>query len=122
MCPFHYITLFSVHQIWEGGTREKGKKGGKKSGKARREKKLLKDCMLNLLDLPVSGTREFNKLSRMGLKPEDIDNRALLTAALFLKGASGDVAAFKEIKELIGEQQTEENGKLSELIEGLKDG
>ena len=20
MCPFHYITLFSVHQIWEGGT------------------------------------------------------------------------------------------------------
>ena len=19
MCPFHYITLFSVHQIWEGG-------------------------------------------------------------------------------------------------------
>ena len=22
MCPFHYITLFSVHQIWEGGTGE----------------------------------------------------------------------------------------------------
>ncbi len=21
MCPFHYITLFSVHQIWEGGTK-----------------------------------------------------------------------------------------------------
>ena len=20
MCPFHYITLFSVHQIWEDGT------------------------------------------------------------------------------------------------------
>ena len=19
MCPFHYITLFSVHQFWEGG-------------------------------------------------------------------------------------------------------
>ena len=19
MCPFHFITLFSVHQIWEGG-------------------------------------------------------------------------------------------------------
>ena len=23
MCPFHYITLFSVHQIWEGGTSDK---------------------------------------------------------------------------------------------------
>ena len=22
MCPFHYITLFSVHQIWEGGSKE----------------------------------------------------------------------------------------------------
>ena len=21
MCPFHYITLFSVHQIWEDGKR-----------------------------------------------------------------------------------------------------
>ena len=24
MCPFHYITLFSVHQIWEGGTCDNG--------------------------------------------------------------------------------------------------
>ena len=22
MCPFHYITLFSVHQIWEDGSEE----------------------------------------------------------------------------------------------------
>lgn len=102
--------------------REKGKKGGRKSGKVRREKRLLKDCMLELLDLPVAEVEEQKKLASMGLDAEKIDNRALLTSALFLKGASGDVAAFKEIKELIGEQKTETNGIIEELIEDLKDG
>lgn len=102
--------------------REKGKKGGRKSGKVRREKRLLKDCMLELLDLPVAEVEEQKKLASMGLDAEKIDNRALLTFALFLKGASGDVAAFKEIKELIGEQKTETNGIIEELIEDLKDG
>lgn len=27
MCPFHYITLFSVHQFWEGGNIEIDEKG-----------------------------------------------------------------------------------------------
>lgn len=102
--------------------REKGKKGGRKSGKVRREKRLLKDCMLELLDLPVAEVEEQKKLASMGLDAEKIDNRALLTSALFLKGVSGDVAAFKEIKELIGEQKTETNGIIEELIEDLKDG
>lgn len=102
--------------------REKGKKGGRKSGKVRREKRLLKDCMLELLDLPVAEVEEQKKLASMGLDAEKIDNRALLTSALFLKGASGNVAAFKEIKELIGEQKTETNGIIEELIEDLKDG
>lgn len=102
--------------------REKGKKGGRKSGKVRREKRLLKDCMLELLDLPVAEVEEQKRLASMGLDEKKIDNRALLTSALFLKGASGDVAAFKEIKELIGEQKTETNGIIEELIEDLKDG
>lgn len=102
--------------------REKGKKGGRKSGKVRREKRLLKDCMLELLDLPVAEVEEQKRLASMGLDEKKIDNRALLTSALFLKGASGNVAAFKEIKELIGEQKTETNGIIEELIEDLKDG
>lgn len=114
--------LVPIKSLSKEEAKKRGSNGGKKSAESRRKKKLLKDCMLDLLDLPVSGVKEYNKLARMGLDAENIDNRALLTAALFLKGASGDVAAFKEIKELIGEQKTEANGMIEELIEGLKDG
>ena len=45
----------------------------------------------------------------------------LLTAALFQRAKSGDVAAYKEIRDLIGEGTPNENGDLTELIAGLKD-
>lgn len=101
--------------------RERGKKGGQKSGEVRREKRLLRDCMTELLDLPVNDTKRRNKLSRMGIDPERIDNRALLTVSLFMRAVEfGDVAAFKEIRDLIGENVSEaNNSKLDELIEGF---
>lgn len=102
--------------------RENARKAGKRSGEVRRQKKLLKDCMLDLLALPVSNTKEWNKLSRMGIDATDIDNRALLTAALFRKAVeTGDVAAFKEIKSLIGEETGNADGSLYALIGGLRD-
>jgi len=59
-------------------------------------------------------------LSQMGIDPENIDNRSLLTVGLFMKAASGDVAAFKEIRNLIGEDKaTDNNGVWEELIEGF---
>ena len=85
--------------------RERGSKGGKKSAEARRNKKLLKECMINLLDMQVSDTKKFNSRVNMGLDVEDIDNRALLTVALFKKALTGDVAAFKEIRNLINEDE-----------------
>lgn len=100
--------------------RERGSKGGKKSAEARRNKKLLKECMINLLDMQVSDTKKFNSLVNMGLDVEDIDNRALLTVALFKKALTGDVAAFKEIRNLIGEDNPNDgDGKLKELIDGV---
>lgn len=100
--------------------RERGSKGGKKSAEARRNKKLLKECMINLLDMQVSDTKKFNSLVNMGLDVEDIDNRALLTVALFKKALTGDVAAFKEIRNLIGEDNPNDgDGKLRELIDGV---
>ena len=104
--------------------RENAKKAGVASGKARRKKKLLKDCMLDLLNLPVAKSKDFNRLAKMGLNIEDMDNRALLTAALFSKAVEfGDVAAFKEIRDLIGEsgQQSDENlKKLDEVLDKIE--
>ena len=103
----------------ESEAREKGKNGGIKSGESRRKKKLLKDCMIDLLELPVANTKQWNKLSKMGIDPEEIDNRTLLTVSLFMKAVeTGDVSAFKEIRNLIGEEKNvRKPGKLKELLE-----
>lgn len=100
--------------------RELGAKGGKASAESKRKKKLLKECMLELLDLPPSKVKDWNALSKMGIDPENIDNRALLTAALFNKAVYGDVSAFKEIRNLIGEDNTSTEDTLKKLDEVLE--
>lgn len=73
-----------------------------------------------LLNLEVTGTKDFNRLTAMGVPVEEIDNAMLLTAALFQRAVKGDVAAYREIRDLIGEGTANENGDLLDLIEGLK--
>lgn len=99
-----------------------GRKGGVASGQAKRRRKLLKDSMNALLELPVSSTKEYNALIKMGIDIEDIDNSQLIVLALFNKAKSGDVAAIKELRNLIGEDSAEDKsaGQLERLIEGLK--
>lgn len=106
----------------ENEARENGRKGGIASGESRRRRKLLKDSMNALLELPVSSTKEYNALIKMGIDIEDIDNSQLIVLALFNRAKSGDVAAIKELRNLIGEDNTEDKsaGQLERLIEGLK--
>ena len=75
-----------------------------------------------LLELPVSSTKEYNALIKMGIDIEDIDNSQLIVLALFNRAKSGDVAAIKELRNLIGEDSAEDKsaGQLERLIEGLK--
>ena len=102
--------------------RENGRKGGIASGESRRRRKLLKDSMNALLELPVSSTKEYNALIKIGIDIEDIDNSQLIVLALFNRAKSGDVAAIKELRNLIGEDSAEDKsaGQLERLIEGLK--
>ena len=67
--------------------RERGKKGGKKSGEARRERKALKEQLLLLL--------------------ETGNARQELCTALLDKALSGDVRAFEVIRDTIGEKPVE---------------
>lgn len=101
--------------------RKRGQAGGKASGEARRRRKTLRENMELLLGMPVSIPGDYNVLAELGVDHKDTDNSMLLTAALFKKAAAGDVAAYKEIRDLIGEGGETENGDLLDLIEGLKD-
>lgn len=101
--------------------RERGKKGGLASGKARAEKKRLKEAVESVLSASYK-----NK------DGENLSGYELTAIALFDKARSGDVSAFNSIRDLIGEKPTDklettikstENQKLaSEYLEALKHG
>lgn len=96
--------------------------GGKASGEARRKRKSLKESMNALLELPISSTKLYNKVAKMGIPIEDIDNSQLIVLALFNEAASGDVQAIKELRKLIGEDETEnDTGMWETLVKGMQD-
>ncbi|MBO5060249.1 MAG: hypothetical protein J6C82_04980 [Clostridia bacterium] len=94
--------------------KKRGSKGGKKSVESRRKKKQLKECMITLLDLDIKDPDLITTFKSMGI--EDKSNKMLVTLGLFNAAASGDVKAFKEIKELIGENIEDDMSKLDEVL------
>lgn len=103
--------------------RENGKKGGKASGEARRAKKTMREQAELLLSLPVSDLKKYNKLARMGIPLENIDNKMLIVAALLAAASDGDVPAAKELRNIIGEDRetgdSDELRKAKELLGGV---
>ena len=75
--------------------RSRGRNGGIASGKARREKRTLRQCLEILLGLPAPAGHEGD------------DTREAVSAALIKKALAGDVAAFSAIRDTIGEKPTD---------------
>ena len=78
--------------------------GGRASGASRRRKKSLREAADLYLSLQVSNKQTWNKLSRDGVDPEDIDNQMAIVAGLSLKAMKGDAKAAKLLFDLLGEQ------------------
>ena len=78
--------------------------GGRASGVSRRRKRSLREAADLYLSLPVSNTREWNKISIDGVDPEDIDNQMAMIVGLTKKAIKGDAKAAKIIVDLLGEQ------------------
>ncbi len=89
----------------------------------KQKQRKFKDCMIDVLSLPISREEDIERLSQMGMQEENMDNRTLLAAAMFEKAVeSGNVTAFKEICDLVGESENaDESGGLEKLISGLKE-
>lgn len=107
-------------------TKEEQKKiasaGGVASGAARRRKRSLKECADYYLSLPPSDKRRWNKISRQGVDPEDIDNQMAMIIGLTERAIKGDARAAKVIIELLDEKtgkDEKQDGMLADLIEGL---
>ena len=101
--------------------RERGRKGGKKSGESRKNKKLLKEYMETLLDMPTTKKSQLKTMRQIGVKEEDMNNKMALTVALFIKATSGDMSAIKEIRNLIGEEEAVSNDEVVNIIDDIGD-
>lgn len=93
----------------ENEQREIASKGGKASGKARRRKKSMKQCMEMLLALPASPD-DRQLLSDIGvafadLGDDELNNQLVVNAALLAAAKSGDVSAIKELRSIIRDDE-----------------
>ena len=115
--------LIPMDQRSQSEARELGREGGRASGVSRRRKRSLREAADLYLSLPVSNTREWNKISIDGVDPEDIDNQMAMIVGLTKKAIKGDAKAAKIIVDLIGPERKEDSAmeKLDNLLKEFKD-
>lgn len=90
-----------------------GRKGGIKSGEARRRKSAMRTAMKQLLSLPVQDMETWNALAAMGVDPEQMDNRTALLASVLAKGIrTGDFKTMMAVFAVAGEDNDAERLKL----------
>lgn len=111
--------LIPMNRRTKAEQREIAAKGGVASGEARRAQKTLKEYAEFLLSLPVTDGRKFNKLARMGVPPEGIDNKMLLVSGLLAAACAGNVSAAREIRGIIGEDKLADDGEGVQIIDDV---
>lgn len=88
-----------------------GSKGGKASGKAKRERKAMREQMEMLLSLPLKDGSLKRQIEELGIADKNIDNQMALIIATWNKAMKGDMTALNQIREIIGEKVIEVNLK-----------
>ena len=84
--------------------REMTRKGGIKSGEARRNKKTMREALEMLMfDVEVDEAAK-DKLRAAGIDEKDFNNQMLITLGLMKKAREGDVQAYNAICAMIGEK------------------
>lgn len=100
--------------------RERASKGGKASVASRRRKKSMREKMKLLLSLPACDS-DMEQLQAIGIDTEDSDNEMVILKGLFLKAAAGDVSASKEIRNILGKDNSSEELALKKKELKLKE-
>jgi len=86
--------------------RANGRKGGIASGKARREKKLMREAIQQALALEVASEKTKDVLRQLGF--EDNNNQAAMIVAALNKALKGDIKAMEFLRDTAGEKPAEQ--------------
>lgn len=100
-----YKNLVPLNERTKAEQRKIQESGGIASGAARRRRRDLRQAADLFLALPVSDRRRWNKLARMGLDPEEIDNQMAVVVGLQTAAADGDTRAAALLAKILGEDQ-----------------
>ena len=115
--------LMPIQEVNSNRTREQhsedSRKGGVASGVSRRRKRSLKEAADLFLSLPVSDRKMWNKISRRGVDPEDIDNQMAMIIGLTMAATAGDAKAAKIIVDLLGEDSHSGEAAVHPLVSDL---
>ena len=111
--------LIPMDQRSKSEARELGRNGGIASGVSRRRKRSMKEAADLYLSLPVSDRKMWNKISRRGVDPEDIDNQMAMIIGLTMAATTGDAKAAKVIVDLLGEDAHSEEAAVHPLVSDL---
>ena len=88
--------------------RERGRRGGIASGKARREAKSVKYYIDTLLSLPLKNEQIKERLKEAGLDPDDMDNKMAMVYMQWIECAKGNTKAFENLLNYAGEKPVEQ--------------
>lgn len=108
---------------------EDSRKGGKKSGEIRRQRKAMKEQMNLLLSLPFNlkdknGNEIRKVLASLGIEEDEIDNQMAMMIALWktaMKDGRNQVAAFQEIRKVVQDEDTASEDDKVQIIDDLPD-
>lgn len=81
--------------------------GGIASGVAKRRKKLIKETIATILELPVKDKRVKDGLKRIGLTTEDMTQQSLMVLGVMKRAQNGDPYAATFIRDTLGQKEAD---------------
>lgn len=99
--------LIPFNELTEEKQRELASKGGKASGEARKQKKLMREQLNMLLNLPIKSSKIKVQLKELGVEDTEMNNQMALLIAMYQKALKGDVSAFNTLRDTSGEKPIE---------------
>ena len=102
--------------------REKGRKGGKASGKARRAKKTIQGILSAYLDTPIKDAPEIENLARkLGLDDKKSVKDLFTIVCTLNTLKKGDLEDIETMMKLLGEHENDTNNEIKITLDWKRD-
>ena len=98
-----------------------GRKGGINSGKARRDKRKMKEILTELLEMKVKDAPQFAEIaSKLGIECEKNVKELFILICLLNSLEKGNLYDIEKLMELVGEDSGHSNGILENILTAVQ--